>query len=54
MILTQVQKIQAEMQTMIENMRNGQGTSSGINNEDVPSVEVGEGMSRHRMYYWGG
>ena len=53
-ILTQVQKIQAEMQTMIENMRNGQGTSSGINNEDVPSVEVGEGMSRHRMYYWGG
>ena len=52
-MLNQVQQIQAEMQTMLADMRNG-GVNKNVNKNQDPSVEVGEGVNRRRMYYWGG
>ena len=52
-MLNQVQKIQSEMQEMLVNIGNGGSTMTSQSGGNVPSVEVGEGNSRHRMYYWG-
>ena len=53
-MLNQVQKIQSEMQDMLVNIRNGGSAINSPSGGNVPSVEVGEGNSRHRMFYWGG
>ena len=53
-MLTQVQKIQSEMQSMLERMKNGDNFSATSSGNEGPSLEVGEGSGRHRMYYWGG
>ena len=54
-MLNQVQKIQEDMQSMLENIKNGNGIGIGEGgSSDVKAIEVGEGESRRRMYYWGG
>ena len=53
-MLNQVQKIQSEMQDILVNIRNGGYAMTSQSGGNIASVEVDEGNSRHRMYYWGG
>ena len=55
-MLNQVQQIQHDMQEMLANMKNGGAANGGVRNgsSNEDSVEVGEGLNRRRMYFWGG
>ena len=40
---------------MIQALKNGDGTeAANKNGESAPSMEVGEGNNKRRVYYWGG
>ena len=54
-MLSQVQKIQGKMHDMIQALKNGDDTEvANKNGESAPSMEVGRGNNKRRVYYWGG
>ena len=54
-MLTQVKKIQGKMHEMIQAIKNGDspGVAGNDHGESAPSMEVGEGSNKRRVYYWG-
>ena len=46
-MLSQVQKIQAEMQQMLERVKSGNGISNGVGSHGDSAIEVGEGENKY-------
>ena len=51
-MVNQVQKVQTDMQCVLESMKNGSTNSNCA--EAEKAVEVGEGLNKRQMYFWGG
>ena len=53
-MLSQVQKIQAEMQQMLERVKSGNGIRNGVGSHGDSAIEVGEEENKRRMCFLGG